>query len=171
MRAEKISPSTKTSGGDSAGEVRERDAEAAIFVLMDHGDVVLAHDGLGFGALSIVQAAAVALAGAASAAVVAVWVCCSLQGFLRSRFGGGVARPSVGPPTTLAAGYASFRPSVFTAFHSHAPPGLRAGATRARPRGALFWGCFLPKSERFESSDYVSRKGVLGRLVEPVLFA
>jgi hypothetical protein len=81
MRAEKISPSTKTSGGDSAGEVRERDAEAAIFVLMDHGDVVLAHDGLGFGALSIVQAAAVVLAGAASAAVVAVWVCCSLQSF------------------------------------------------------------------------------------------
>jgi hypothetical protein len=137
MRAEKISPSTKTSGGDSAGEVRERDAEAAIFVLMDHGDVVLAHDGLGFGALSIVQAAAVVLAGAASAAVVAVWVCCSLQGFLRSRFGGGVARPSVGPLLhTLAAGYASFRPSVFTAFHSHAPPACEPalpGLVRAAP--------------------------------------
>jgi hypothetical protein len=112
MRAEKISPSTKTSGGDSAGEVRERDAEAAIFVLMDHGDVVLAHDGLGFGALSIVQAAAVVLAGAASAAVVAVWVCCSLQGFLRSRFGGGVARPSVGPPTSHARGRLCEFPSL-----------------------------------------------------------
>ena len=85
-------------GGDGAGEIRERDAEAAIFVLMDQGDVVFAHDGLGFGALSIVQAAAVVLAGAASAAVVAVWVCCSLQGFLRSRFGGGCCAPISRPP-------------------------------------------------------------------------
>jgi hypothetical protein len=170
MRAEKISPSTKTSGGDSAG--RERDAEAAIFVLMDHGDVVLAHDGLGFGALSIVQAAAVVLAGAASAAVVAVWVCCSLQGFLRSRFGGGVARPSVGPPTSHARGRLCEFPSLCV--HGFPQPRSARLASRryqARPRGALFWGCFLPKSERFESSDYVSRKGVLGRLVEPVLFA
>jgi hypothetical protein len=30
-------------GGDGAGEIRDLDAEAAIFVLMDQGDVVFAH--------------------------------------------------------------------------------------------------------------------------------